>query len=238
MFISWQLSNSFYEQVYLFYNLSIFEAIQISTHGRGDILEAYMAAIVEDSSRVDCGYYEVRHWLFQILALRLRRVANKDQSTLYSVGSSKRSLTVIPPISSDGYPVADDLWVAQGPHQSATEVSCNAWSESRQTSSAKRVQMDENLMMIPWQPYKVLDDSDCYDFRRYLFEIMRYSWQNCKNNGQQGLKKVDSFWTIICKELDDIHGAITKDNQIILLLYYRVKTNALSRRISRTGRVE
>ena len=102
------ISNAFYEQIVLHYGLEKLTPWDGSstgksswgiTHRRGDLLEAYMAAIEKDISRDGQGYREVRDWLFRVLALRLRRLAVEDGTALCSSGTEQQSLTILPAIS-------------------------------------------------------------------------------------------------------------------------------------------
>jgi hypothetical protein len=70
------ISNAFYEQIVLHYELDHEWPLDITTrqiqHIRGDLLEAYMAAIEKDPSRFDRGHGEIREWLLKVLAFRLK----------------------------------------------------------------------------------------------------------------------------------------------------------------------
>jgi hypothetical protein len=98
------ISNAFYEQIVLHYQLDLEDESAANnskgtTHRRGDLLEAYMAAIEKDISRDGEGYREVREWLFRVLALRLRRLGIQNEMALYSRGTEQQSLTILPPVS-------------------------------------------------------------------------------------------------------------------------------------------
>src|SRR5579862_7174054 len=103
------ISNVFYEQLYLQYG---FEKLHFSTsnpntHAKGDVLEAYIAAIERELSRLGQSAREIRQWLFRILAVRLKRVVAGNDDDLISTGTDAKSLTIIqrPLSSSSLYPV-------------------------------------------------------------------------------------------------------------------------------------
>jgi hypothetical protein len=80
--IPWAVSNVFYEQILLHYGLGYLR-VQLPlveskglTVKRGDTLEAYMAGIAMDVSRVGEGYGEIRDWMYKIMRLRLRNLGS------------------------------------------------------------------------------------------------------------------------------------------------------------------
>lgn len=77
--ISFAVSNAFYEQILLYYELenlrpqlSILHSKALTVQ-RGDVLEAYMSAIALDVSRMT-GYAEVRNWLHKMIQLRFQKL--------------------------------------------------------------------------------------------------------------------------------------------------------------------
>lgn len=85
----WAVSNVFYEQIFLHYDfqqlrpgLPLAESKGL-TEKRGDVLEAYMAGIAMDISRGGGeGYQEIRDWLYNIMRLRLNKVAGGSQADI------------------------------------------------------------------------------------------------------------------------------------------------------------
>lgn len=220
------VSNAFYEQIYLFYGFDNFEKDSSGTHKRGDILEAYAAGIVEDMSRSGRGYHEVEDWFFKILALRLRRVV-QTETGLYSVGSAHQSLTVIPRTPLRYTAEKNDLWIVgpefrpRGPKSSPEH---KIWSETRHQTRCSKAAEIHNVMLMPWST-----DSDGYiasdaihDFRRYIFQTMRYICYQYRETQQSLASMARAFWAAVKSKLDGLQGIIHDEALIILLRYYRV----------------
>ena len=87
--IPFAVSNMFYERLIQHYNLEklckIHEVGLLSSkliaRKRGDVLEAYIAAIEMDISRCGYEYREIREWLLRVMTLRLKSVLSNDSSS-------------------------------------------------------------------------------------------------------------------------------------------------------------
>ena len=79
--LSFAVSNAFYEQILLYYELENLRPQLAILHSktltvqRGDVLEAYMSAIALDVSRMTGeGYAEIRNWLYKMIQLRFQKL--------------------------------------------------------------------------------------------------------------------------------------------------------------------
>jgi hypothetical protein len=239
------ISNAFYEQIVLHYELEKLSSdglikvkgSKTTTHRRGDLLEAYMAAIEKDISRHNRGYRDVRDWLFRVLALRLGIFQAQTGTHFYSVGSEQKSLSILP-----FPPVATGDWrgtelESQNNHTlkpeslsrsakdntiiSPSQADAQIWHHpttyARSLSNVSDVNLflsNRSLLSDP----KGLEDLD--SFRRLLFECMS---QKVKQIHQSGCWNPYSFWNSLSTQLSQIQGNLQHQGEECLLFYYRVR---------------
>lgn len=240
------ISNAFYEQIYLHYGLerlSYGDGVPSTwrcTHTRGDILEAYMAAIQKDVSRNGQGYQEVRDWLLKVMALRLRLVAlNGDGSSqVYSTGTVHQSLTVIPTLSSprlSGGATNDELVAveplavilsapATNPQVIKTSTPGEIWSHAKQRARSQVSTEGTSSVILPWTPRMHCSStaSQLYFFRQFIFENMAHIFTQCGPASTSSKARITLFWRTLKSTIDNVQHMILEESQMILLLYYRV----------------
>ena len=242
------ISNAFYEQIYLYYGLDKLSPWVAScneqlskglTHRRGDILEAYMAAIEKDISRNGQGYQEVRDWLLKVMALRLQMVEPIDNSSaFYSVGTPHRSFTVIPPPSTrrnisgranDDVPISEPTVVflstpATNKHIVQISPPAKIWSQASQPARSHTKAKGPVATIMPWS--SGLERSSIMtqlrEFREFIFENMAQIFRQCHRESSSTKSKTVLFWTTLKCKLDNLRVMISEESQMILLLYYRV----------------
>lgn len=240
------ISNAFYEQIYLHYGL---ERLSLGdegpstprcTHTRGDILEAYMAAIEKDVSRNGQGYQEIRDWLLKVIALRLRLVAlNGDGSSqVYSTGTVHQSFTVIPALSSpraSGGPTNNELVAveplavilsapATNPQVIKTSTPGEIWSHANQRARPQVNTEGTSSVILPWNSRLHCSStaSQLYFFRQFIFENMTHIFTQCGPAGTSSKSRITLFWRTLKSTIDTVQDMISEESQMILLLYYRV----------------
>ena len=206
--VPFAVSNVFYEQLYLHYDLeSVSRKHEQSFSGReaaisrkrGDILEAYMAAIQMDTSRGGKGDDEIHRWLRQVLAIRLR-LADTSNSPSDDAERETRPVPFSPRRLS---------WRSLSP-------------PSAETSSALV------LANSPaGTPGHTDDDSMLPGFRRSMFTEMKklltriYSSVKATLNAQ-----AQAFWIAMKCYMDGLTGET--DEIRVLIHYYRVRPDFLS----------
>ena len=230
------ISNAFYEQIVLHYKLDIVYSSMSDgadtntgnrTHARGDLLEAYMAAIEKDISREGQGYREVRQWLFNIIALRLKRfqVQNDVGSRgIYSIGTEQQSLTILPTMFADS---TREMFEIESNHATTilrleTNPSIRPASQAMDLWRHPSIQSTTKL-----DPFTILGStspswqgtSDLNHFRRFLFETMK---QTVIQTGKNGVPNNNAFWTELSVRLSQLQESLEDDFESILLFYYRV----------------
>lgn len=238
------ISNAFYEQIVLHYGLDKLFLCERSfdqnaskglTHRRGDLLEAYMAATEKDISREGHGYREIREWLLRVLAVRLRRFAVQDGSTVCSSGTEQKSLTILPSISA-GTSITHFATEMKGSNTFASETGpvftltsseavtpscCKAttvWNP-RNCQNPSQSPIENNQFMTMESPSNTSRSADLNHFRRFLFESMRHTFaQTYKPNSWN----VKSFWSTLSCHLSQLQDMLDDEREMILLFYYRV----------------
>jgi hypothetical protein len=234
------ISNAFYEEIVLHYGLEKLTVCNGSssekpsrgtTHRRGDLLEAYMAAIEKDISRAGQGYREVRDWLFKVLALRLRRLEVQDGTSVCSNGTERQSFTLLPSpspgtsIADPGVGVAEfnssilksvpSLSTRNGNKAirlSSQEVG-TWWHQNRQTAAG--MTMEGN----PLKEDHLVLNRPLDHFRRYVFELMKEILRLSHTTGSWNVK---SFWSTVSLHLSQMQSMLQDESEKILLFYYRV----------------
>ena len=240
------ISNAFYEQIFLHYDLhkltpSIgpisYEAKSSkgTTHRRGDILEAYMAAIEKDISRNGQGYQEVRDWLLKVLALRLRKVVVREESgEFHSTGTAHQSFTVIPPkrppslyprvqiiepttsVFTSAPPLPADTKTIESPFQ-ATGILCGG--------KTSQVIAQPNMSLTghgPLRDESSITNIQLHKFRHFIFESMKQILQESHKRSRSSTENVKSFWSALRCRFDGIQSMVDGEQELILLFYYRV----------------
>ena len=244
------ISNAFYEQIFLHYGLdkltSCIEPVSSevksskgTTHRRGDVLEAYMAAIEKDVSRNGQGCREVRNWLLKVMALRLRRaVPTDDTNALYSTGTDHQSFTIMPRLSPQrtsvvhacvetAEPIISDLvsiHALNSNAQKSQSKEINIWSQPGQPETSQLVAESNGSVMIQW-PLRADSASvnvQLHHFRQLIFGYMRQIFYQIYETNSSPITNVKSFWVTLRCYLDDLQGLIYEEIELILLFYYRV----------------
>jgi len=228
------ISNAFYEQIVLHYGLDLLSPTVQSdrkavTHLRGDLLEAYMAAIEKDVSRDGKGYREVRDWLFQILALRLRRVRVHNDWELYSSGTEHKSLTILPvpedaslpPVFETQSTYGSKFLQLEAPQVGNKDImsaaqAADLWHQ-RQHAPALHSTTKANISIMDSAPSN--ETTNLNHFRRFLFETMRQTVAQSSKLGSLDLK---CFWTALSCLLSQLQDSLEDESESLLLYYYRV----------------
>jgi hypothetical protein len=236
------ISNAFYEQIVLHYGLdkltlwdtgsSAEKPSKGITHRRGDLLEAYMAAIEKDISRDGQGYREVRDWLFRVLALRLRRLVVQDGSAVCSTGAERQSITLLPSTFSSKNNThsgtemkGSDIFTSEtGALLSLTNSkpvtssfqAATIWHASNRRNASQST-MEVNPFMMG-SSSKTNRSVDLDHFRRFLFESMRHIVEQIHKTGSWNVK---SFWSTLSSHLSQVQNMLEDERQMILLFYYR-----------------
>jgi len=213
------ISNAFYEQIVLYYRLEKANPLdrgdkgQVRTHARGDLLEAYLAAIQKDVSRNGDGYREVQNWLSKVLALRLPRITAQKGMVVHSIGTEQKSFTTIWPPSSDLKTTT--LSRASGGSLSPSEMAA-IW---RQDNGGTLGQQSIHSSRIIKSDSDGTSD-DLNGFRQFLFDTMR---QVVMQTYESGRWEILSFWKTLSDRFSQLQTALEGKSESMLLFYYRVK---------------
>jgi hypothetical protein len=237
------ISNAFYEQIVLHYGLerltpydrSYAKPSRGTTHARGDLLEAYMAAIEKDISREGQGYREVRDWLFRVLALRLRRLepAVQEGGSLYSNGTEKQSFTLLPPPATAG-PSIEHFGAEANPSGPQFVSLGNSTGRKALTSSTEAMDIwrhpdrqllseskgEGNRFMIMESSERSVMNRQLDNFRRSVFDLMKRILQNSFTAGSTW--NVNMFWNTLSGHFSELQSMLQDDCEKILQFYYRV----------------
>jgi hypothetical protein len=183
-----------------------------------------MAAIEKDISREGQGYREVRQWLFNIIALRLKRVQFKDDVGLrgiYSTGTEHQSLTILPTMVTDPTRVVfktDDATILRFETNPAVRSAAQATDLWQHPNTQSTTKLDPFTILCSTSSSRH-GTNDLNYFRRFLFETMTQTViQTCEN----GVPNVNAFWTELSARLSHLQESLEDDFESILLFYYRV----------------
>ena len=226
------VSNAFYEQIVFYYDLDLWPS-EISTtvlqRKRGDILEAYIAAIEKDVSRAGQGYREAREWLLKVLAFRLRRSLLREdlleEGSIALAHRSLRELLSIPPTESSE--VRAKLSVTSSgvsintPKAGLSQLG-GMWFA---TSSENPASGSESLVLQRALTFNSTSDP-VSRFRQIIFEDTRQIFQRTQRTSPSEPQSIRAFWIALLDYFDhlDLQNFILDENLHMLLLYYRVSS--------------
>jgi hypothetical protein len=228
------ISNAFYEQIVLHYKLDILYCSDDTstgngigggasgTHRRGDLLEAYMSAIEKDMSRQREGYREIRDWLFDVLALRLRIFEVHNDSEIYTRGTVKRSITIFPAVNIDS---SRDVFVRET--NSGKTLKFETIRSASQARTYWRQQQPSLVQSTTRQiPWTILPSQSAWSgtsnlnpFRSFVFKTMK---QTITQTIKPGATNLRPFWTELSIRLSRLQKLLEDDSESLLLFYYRV----------------
>jgi hypothetical protein len=233
------ISNAFYEQIVLHYGLEKLTLCNkpahakpswARTHWRGDLLEAYMAAIEKDFSREGQGYREVREWLFKVLALRLR-TGIQDETALRSNGTERQSFTLLcspsslvgTSITNFGAKVMDSNTSALKPStltstmdKAASSKAMDIWQHGDRQTALETITKGNHFSM---KDSNLSLNIQLDHFRQFVFDLMKQILQDLQTAGSWDVK---NFWNALSAHLSQLQSMLQDEGEKILLLYYRV----------------
>jgi len=212
------ISNAFYEQIVFYYRLDPHDQgnkeyilSKGRTHARGDLFEAYVAAIEKDVSRTGDGYKEVKNWLSKVLTLRLPRITAQKGMVVHSIGTEQKSFTIWP-LSSDLKTTT--LSKASGRSLSPSEMTA-IW---RQDNGGTFGQQPIHSSRIITSDLDGTSD-DLNEFRQFIFDTMRQVVMQTYESRWE----LRSFWQSLSDRFSQIQTALEGKSESMLLFYYRVK---------------
>lgn len=178
------------------------------THARGDLFEAYVAAIEKDVSRTGDGYKEVKNWLSKVLTLRLPRITAQKGMVFHSIGTEQKSFTI--------WPLSSDL---------KTTTLSKASGGSLSPSEITAIWRQDNGATFGQQPIhssRIMTDGtsdDLNEFRQFIFDTMRQVVMQT----YESRWKLRFFWQSLSDRFSELQTALEGEPESMLLFYYRVK---------------